>query len=705
MYSNEFLFGVQYYRAPTPEEDSWEDDLKNIRSLGFRHVKFWVQWRWTHRAEDEFYFDDIDRLMELAQQNGLKVTLNVIFDVAPKWFTDRHPESLMIRADGSIVEPVTACYRQIGGFPGPCYNHQAAFEERMRFLSKTVERYRNHPAMHMWDVWNEPEQCSPNRAPVKEKLVCYCPECSRRFRLYLRAKYGTVEALNKVWGRCYTDFEDVELPKETGTFQDFIDFREFHLEKMTAEATSRLRVVKALDKNHSAYLHVVPNTSGIFNGLTGVDDFALAKECDVFASTNFAQPVWSILTLSAGAGKTCYNVECHVGAGSTRMHQKQITPADLVRELLPQIGLGIRGFLFWQYRAELLGFESPSWGVTKPDVTPGSVGIASKQFIEKLTPYLPQIMAAKAPRPQIAVWKGRKNEIFSFCVNDSLTDFAKSTEAYVNAAYENSISCCIVDDGQIIEGLEGIRMLVMPDCYAADAALMRAVDRFVLNGGLLLCEAHLGAYDLDAGRHSMRMPGFGMDTRWGICEKYTTSSYHLKNLQTAGGQKLEGVTGDVRKALDAIGVSGGKYFPVNTSFGVTLAGAERFACLEASDAQVIGSFGDEPCIIYKRYGSGAIMYCGTDLGKAADVSGEAFSRFVAGAAALAGIQKELLCTESGVHVDRISDSLLAVNNMTDHAVVLGLNENWHSVFGECKATENGIEIAAASADLLVCETE
>lgn len=38
----EFLFGVQYYRAPTPEPEDWETDMANIRKNGFRDVKLWV---------------------------------------------------------------------------------------------------------------------------------------------------------------------------------------------------------------------------------------------------------------------------------------------------------------------------------------------------------------------------------------------------------------------------------------------------------------------------------------------------------------------------------------------------------------------------------------------------------------------------------------------------------------------------------------
>ena len=341
---SDFIFGVQYYRAPTPAPESWADDLKNIKANGFNTVKFWVQWGWTHRDENEFYFADIDRLMDLAYENGLKVTLNVIFDVAPVWIFEKYPESKMVLANGSIVEPNAEGHRQIGGFPGTCYNHEKSFEARMEFLRRTVERYKDHPAMHMWDIWNEPEQCGPHRYAKSPELPCFCDNCQAKFKKYLEAKYNTIDALNEKWGRCYRSFNDVQLPRDRYTFGDFIDFREFHLDTLTNEANSRIRLAKEIDKNHPVYLHVVPNTSSIFNSLVGVDDFELAKECDVFASTNFATPIWSVLTTSAGKGKTCYNVECHIGSGSTKMHQKQISIKDMAKDLLPQIGMGLRGF-------------------------------------------------------------------------------------------------------------------------------------------------------------------------------------------------------------------------------------------------------------------------------------------------------------------------------------------------------------------------
>ncbi|HEX3074961.1 MAG TPA: beta-galactosidase, partial [Ignavibacteriales bacterium] len=78
-------FGTQYYRAPSPHREDWDRDLKKISELGFNTVKYWIQWRWNNPAMSEYYFDDIDELMELASKHNLKVMLNTIFDVAPAW--------------------------------------------------------------------------------------------------------------------------------------------------------------------------------------------------------------------------------------------------------------------------------------------------------------------------------------------------------------------------------------------------------------------------------------------------------------------------------------------------------------------------------------------------------------------------------------------------------------------------------------------
>ena len=42
--------GTQYYRAPTPLPDEWEDDVRRIAELGFDFIQLRAQWRWHERV-------------------------------------------------------------------------------------------------------------------------------------------------------------------------------------------------------------------------------------------------------------------------------------------------------------------------------------------------------------------------------------------------------------------------------------------------------------------------------------------------------------------------------------------------------------------------------------------------------------------------------------------------------------------------------
>ena len=157
-----FLFGAQYYRAPTPETECWETDLSRMKELGFTDVKFWVQWRWNNRRENEYDFGDLDRLTDLAEKNGLRVTFNTIFDVAPVWLYEKYPDAKQLANDGRRIEPYTVGHRQGGGHPGPCYNHPGALEARISATAKesvsgtsgTNRNFRSRSATRSSTAWS-----------------------------------------------------------------------------------------------------------------------------------------------------------------------------------------------------------------------------------------------------------------------------------------------------------------------------------------------------------------------------------------------------------------------------------------------------------------------------------------------------------------------------------------------------------------------
>ncbi len=684
-----FLFGSQYYRAPTPERELWQDDMARLRDLGFNQVKLFVQWRWSHRAPDRFYFEDLDELMDLAAEHGLGITLNTLTDMSPLWLFDVYPDAKQIDASGRVIEPYAVSHRSIGGHPGPCYKHPGALVERRHFLEEVVEHFRDHPAMAMWDMWNEPEQSFQARVPDFATLTCFCDHCRQGFVRWLEGKYGGLETLNEVWGRCYEDWEHVEMPRGGGTITDFVDWREFHLDTMTSEAVMRLDLAREHDPNHPVYLHVVPNTMACFSSLTGVDDFALARHCDLFAASMNASPASITQVVSAGQGRVCYNVESHVNFGSIGMHQRFLGLQDLLADWLPQIGQGIKGFMFWQFRSEVLGAESPAWGVVKLDGSERPVTRAARDFWAGVKPHVDDLREAFPAPPEIGIWKSRKNEIFHFAANGSLGSLIEGVEAYINTLYWSSYPFRIISDDMLADGdLAGLRFLIMPACYYVTEAEAKALDVWVRAGGTLLCEAHLAGYNATTGRHSRRLPGCGLAESWGIREVDSTSSYHLRLPES---EAFEGsLPEDVRKALRDTGTAGGRFFPITLADGGFVWGANRYAILGGDGATAEGSFdGAEPCIVSAKVGEGRVIYCGTNLGEGSLRDAGYLAQFLARELAAAKASPTLGAAADAigaVHVDALhgpdGPAFLVVLNRSDgpRTITLAGEGIWRGLF-------------------------
>lgn len=699
-----FIYGAQYYRAPTPEPECWESDLRRMRELGFNHVKFWVQWRWAHRAPNSFYFEDIDRLMDLAHQNGLSVTLNTIFDVAPSWVLEEFPDSFPVTADGHTVYPRAYCFRQIGGFPGPCLSHPEAAQARMRFLETVVERYANHPAMGMWDVWNEPEQNFSHRKPVIEKLTCYCAHCRAGFIEWIKEKHGSLDSLNDVWGRCYESWDEVELPKTPDAIKDFVDFRRFHLLLMEREAKARIECVKKIDPHHTAYLHVVPHVMRIFNALTGVDDFAMADLCDVFAGSAHGGAVWPNQIVSAAQGKTCYNVESHLNAGQISIHQRELRLDDILADLLVQIGAGITGFLFWQYRPEVLGTESPAWGLVKPDGTDRPITLALEEFGRKLSPHMEDLTACRPETAEVAIWKSSRNEIFQFAANGSLDKLADNVEGYRFFFRNRNIPTRYINEKMLGSGdLDGIRLLIMPACYYLGIDEARTLDRWVRAGGTLLCEAHLGAYNDDAGRHERTVPGAGLAQAWGVCEEDTTASIHLQG-STPGDGFLE-MNPDVQKALGEN--PGGRFFPISLEGGKTIFGADTCAWLAGENITAFGRHNERTVIASIPVGDGTVFYCGTHLGNGLEIDRDGADTLLGRVIETAGIQEaDLVHAEEGIQADALfladQPAFIVLHNASEKVASARITARgtWQGLFkGATLSAGEAVEMAPGEAEL------
>lgn len=591
-------YGVQYYRAPTPHADDWERDLRSISCAGFNTVKLWVQWRWNNPARDRFDFSDIDRLMDLCSKYRLTVVLNVIYDVAPSWLFVRRPDCRMITADGRRVEPTTHASRQIGGLPGPCYNHAEARELRKRFTTAAVTRYHDHPALAIWDLWNEPEL---RRGSQPRDLVCYCDSCRAAFIDWLIAKYETLATLNLVWSKRYGSWEELELPRNGGAIKDMVDWRLFFGHILTRELHERVAAVRTIDTTHPVMVH-----PAYFDKISGCwDGQAMADACDLFGGSTGADPYYATVYASYAGTKQVISSEVHAYGGYTLDRGTPPNFATFATAILTPLAYGYTGFLYWQYRPERAGRESPMWGLTRPDgsATPW-LGYAAR-LGEVLARYERTILHGRRVPVRVGIISEIKNHLFSWCAAYT----PELHEASLKGAFELfddlGVRTSMVDGERVRAGdLSDYAVLYYPFPYYTDAAAAAALEQWVADGGVLIAEAFFGGYNDDTGLHNAVLPGFGFDEVFGVREGHSSSAGVFGGAYQDDAADDRAVSQPVQIELDGGGV---------------ITGRELSVAIEPTHASILGRFTDaalagSPAVSMVGYEKGTAYYIGTFVG-------------------------------------------------------------------------------------------
>ncbi len=511
-------FGSQYYRAPSPHRKDWERDLKKMADLGFNMVKFWVQWRWNHPEENRFYFDDIDELMDLSDRFGLKVMLNTIFDVAPAWIYEKYPDASMMTLSGRKIGPQTQPHRQIGGL-GYCFNHAGVMKHFFQFLEETVRRYKDHPALAIWNVGSEPELTSSmaemrdyaNNAGKIGDMLCYCLNCREKFRKWLQTRYQSVDQLNLSWNRNYRSFQDVEIPLTRNTFNDMIDWRMFFVHTLGENVRQRFEKTLAIDQGshplmcHHVFIQGFPVTS------TASDPWNVGRFGDLHGFTQMDDPAMIDVLRSCAKGKPVISAEMLMLDGYTLDMPETIHSNDVKRFIYSGIAGNLKGFIFWQYRPEILGREAPTWGLTTLDgeETPwlkafADVGTALRKHEDFILNAVPK-------KAEIAILYNPENQVFAWASTGNEKNATNAILGAHKALYENNYSVDFIHPIEIDRKcLSQYKAILVPFPYLIPDEICSVLEKWVHDGGLLIGESYFAGWNREKGHHETCVPGHGL---------------------------------------------------------------------------------------------------------------------------------------------------------------------------------------------------
>ncbi|QBY01574.1 beta-galactosidase [Rhodophyticola sp. CCM32] len=257
--------GTCYYPEHWPE-DIWAEDARRMADLGLTWVRIGeFAWSRLEPAPGDMQFDWLDRAFEVLGAAGLRVVLGTPTATPPRWMLDRYPDMLALDAQGRP--------RGFGSRRHYCFSHDGYRDEAVRITTALAERYGQHPALGAWQTDNE--------YGCHDTVISYSDAARDAFRIWLADRYGTADALNRVWGNVfwsmdYTDFDQIDLPNLTVTEPNpshVMDFRRFCSDQVVRFNAAQVEVIRARSD--------APISHNYMGRITEFDHFATGAEMQI----------------------------------------------------------------------------------------------------------------------------------------------------------------------------------------------------------------------------------------------------------------------------------------------------------------------------------------------------------------------------------------------------------------------------------------
>jgi beta-galactosidase GanA len=342
------------------------------------------------------------------------------------------------------------------------------------------------------------------------KLLCYCVHSADKFRSWLKERYGSLEKLNDVWFRHYTSWEKVMPPSRFGTSSDMMDWRRFWLHNLAQWLRARVAAAKEAApgmrvQTHTAFSGYMgaENEGGLGNELG--DEFLLAREVDAFGLSSF--PLWLMgekhvtghlinveIIAESSREKPFYQMELQGGAGKKGLLGGIVPSAEDIRLWnLNVIAAGGKGIVYWQFKPEPAGLESPGFGLVNPDGsdTPRSISAAecARRFSRE------DLANAHRVLPQNGIYLSRSSDLLTYSVGEE-SKYNASFKGIYHLLLDKGIPVRFIHEDYLDKALdEGLKVLYLPMCLSLSAREKQLLAGFARKGGTLVVEGCTGMYN------------------------------------------------------------------------------------------------------------------------------------------------------------------------------------------------------------------
>ncbi|WP_031064250.1 beta-galactosidase [Streptomyces sp. NRRL WC-3742] len=491
------LGGLAYGGDYNPEQwdaQVWKEDDELMRRARVNLATVGVfSWALMEPEEGRYDFEWLDAHLDRLHAAGVAVDLATPTASPPPWFSLAHPDALPVRPDGARL---THGSRDTYCLTAPAYRRAAR-----RIAAALAERYGDHPALALWHVHNE------------YVTLCLCDHTAAAFRVWLRARHGSLDALNDAWGTAfwsqrYTAWEQILPPRATQWHRNpgqALDFSRFWSDETLAAFRDQRDEIRARSDRPVTTNLMLP-------GYQNLDLWAFGREVDLVSVDHY--PTAPGVDAAAHAAFDADRARSFAGgapwllmeSGTNTVYERgrilAKEPGDILRHSLTHIARGSEGALFFQWRQSRAGAEQ--WhSAMIPHAGPDSRTFREVTATGEAVARLGEL-AGSTVRAEVAVlhdsdaWWAMAAE----GLPSSELDYAGALRRAHRALWDAGVTVDFAHPGQ---DLSRYRLVVAPALFLLSDVNAHNLGRYVADGGTLLVQHFSGVVDE---RHHARLGGY-----------------------------------------------------------------------------------------------------------------------------------------------------------------------------------------------------
>lgn len=573
------------------DESVWREDVRIMRHYGVNTVTINVHnWVINQPAEGVYDYASLDKVVKTVSDAGLRIIMGTGTTAVPNWMGKKYPD--MILTDIHGIKHTTGT-REVYCPNSPDYRRevQAAVEH-------LAEHYQDQKNIVLWHMANE------------VGLVCYCPQCAKAYRDYLRRKFGSLDELNRAWstsqwGHTYTAWEEIDPPMTATEYgENFNDIVGNNFHFRPTEAIEYLRFFseslrECYELEAAAIRKYIPDAQVTNNFQFRTLDYRrVCAASSVIAYDSYPSrrdhPAKSALyyDICRGLqtpGKPFMLMEMSPNQASWERVAALKRPGEVTRVALQGLAHGADSALYFQIRRSPSGFEKFHGAmIDHVGHEHTRIGAELTQLGKKLEALYPHLGGTRV-RAKAAVIMDFDNQfgVEIPCSIQKGMDYRGEVEHYYRYFNEHNIP---VDVLPASGSLSGYGLVVAPMLYMLDQHFADEIRRFVSGGGIFISTYYSGIVDLNDIVHPGGYPGALRD----ICGIWV--------------EETDALSSEEKNTVRTEGPLGEKEFSCG------------FMCdiIHLQGATSLGKYTSDfyagtPCLCENRLGAGRAIYLGSKL--------------------------------------------------------------------------------------------